>query len=107
MGDSIGHVLFQNKLYREPFFTRFLAGNGRSMNKCALNSFAIEYEDGFIDVYTEIRKTARVPYEHVLGDENNPEYVNFDAEVFDLIRQYIKDGGYAGLTLAEYLDGFY
>lgn len=77
------------------------------MNRVRPGSFLINMGDDQIDVFEEIRKTSNVPYTHILGPSGTLGYVEFSGELFDDIQRFVKVGGYAGITLAEFLDGLY
>lgn len=78
------------------------------MNRIRPGSFLVNMADGIqLDVFEEIRKTKNVPFTHTLGPAGTLGCIEFSGEVFDDIRRYIQYGGYAGVSLADYLDGLY
>lgn len=77
------------------------------MNRVRPGSFLINMGDNQIDVFEEVSKAKNVPYTHTLGPSGTAGYIEFSGEVFDDICRYVKHGGFAGISLADYLDGLY
>ena len=77
------------------------------MNTVAKGSFTIR-QDGFeYDVYSELLKTKYVPYTLSANLHWMDDRIDYEDGVALLLKNFIQYGGYAGLSLAEYLDSFY
>ena len=74
------------------------------MNTILKSAFILTVGSNKYDVYTEIIKTKYVPYKKGPYD---PDFMFIDDRVLELVGIYGRGGGYAGLSLHEYLDGFY
>ena len=89
-------------MFRRVNYRTISWNDGRTMSTVASGSYVIAMgSNKNYDVYEELLKTKHVPHIHHDG------CIFFDADVDSLISRFIQAGGYADLTLAEYLDGFY
>lgn len=79
------------------------------LNYVGPGSFIIHRTHGTdIDVYEELNKTRFVPLNRQeASSQRHANTIEFGDEVFDIIQKFVRSDGYAGLSLAEYLDGLF
>lgn len=77
------------------------------MNTVGKGSFVIKQCGNEFDVYSELLNTSKVPYELSADAHWTEDHIIYYDDVALLIKNFIQSGGYAGLSLAEYLDSFY
>ncbi len=78
-----------------------------SVNYVGAGSLIIRRAGGLdIDVYEELHRTSHTPIVRLLS-QSNISTIEFGDEVFNLIYKFVRSDGYAGLSLAEYLDGLF